>query len=398
MTYFSSILKTAINDFQRNKLRTFLTSLGIFIGILSIILLNSLGLGLREYINNQFESLGANLLYIYPGTKKGIFKGGGMVGGIKFDNRDCYQIQKLAEVLELSPILARTGTIAEVSGKEEVVDLLGANEKISSLFNLELEKGRLIEKKDCNKKNKVVMISSVLAKKLFEENEPVGETMTIEGNSFKVIGILRAKGGGRLGSDLDTHVYTPFTTLSMLTGEKKYPFIYLKVKDKERMDEVKEKITQILRKRYDEDSFSVLDQKETMAMVDEIFKVLNFVLIAIAGISLVVGGVGIMNIMYVSVSERTREIGIRRAFGARKIDILTLFLSEALIICFFSGVLALIFAYLINLGIRYFLPAYIDLKTILTALIVCGSIGVIFGVSPAKRAADLEPVEAIRYE
>lgn len=298
----------------------------------------------------------------------------------------------------MSPILARTGTIAEVSGKEEVVDLLGANEKISSLFNLELEKGRLIEKKDCNKKNKVVMISSVLAKKLFEEKEPVGETMTIEGNSFKVIGILKAKGGGGLGSDLDTHVYTPFTTLSMLTGEKKYPFIYLKVKDKERMDEVKEKITQILRKRYDEDSFSVLDQKETMAMVDEIFKVLNFVLIAIAGISLVVGGVGIMNIMYVSVSERTREIGIRRAFGARKIDILTLFLSEALIICFFSGVLALIFAYLINLGIQYFLPAYIDLKTILTALIVCGSIGVIFGISPAKRAADLEPVEAIRYE
>ena len=398
MTYFSLVLKTAFEDFKRNKLRTFLTALGIFIGILSIILLNSLGLGLREYINNQFESLGANLLYIYPGNKKGIFKGGGMVGGIKFDSRDCYQIGKINEVLEFSPIIAKTGTIAEAKGKEEVVDLLGANEKINSLFNLKLEKGRLLEKRDCNKKNKVAMISSVLAKKLFSDDDPIGETIAIEGNNFKIIGILEAKGGGGLGSDLDNHVYTPLSTLSMLTSEKKYPFIYLKVKEKEKIEEVKEKITNLLKKRYDEDSFSVLDKKETMVIIDAIFGIINFVLLAIAGISLVVGGIGIMNIMYVSVTERTREIGIRRAFGARKKDILALFLSEALIICFLSGVLALLFAYLANLLIRYFLPAYIDVQTILIALFVCGGIGVIFGVSPAKKAADLEPVEAIRYE
>ncbi|MDH7476534.1 MAG: ABC transporter permease [Microgenomates group bacterium] len=398
MNYFYFILKTSLDDFKRNKLRTFLTSLGIFIGILSIILLNSLGLGLKQYLNNQFESLGANLLYIYPGSKKSIVRGGGLVGGIKFDARDFNQIEKINEVSEISPIIGKTGALAEVKGKEEIIDLLGANEKISKLFNLELEKGRLIEKRDCNKKSKVVMISSVLAKKLFGNTDVINETITIDGNSYKIIAVLKAKGGGGLGSDLDTHVYAPLSTLSLIYGEKKYPFIYLKVKNKENIDSTKEKITAILKKKYDENSFSVLDQKETMSMLDSIFNVLNFVLVGIASISLVVGGVGIMNIMYVSVTERTKEIGIRRAFGARKKDVLWLFLAESLFMCFASGILALIFAYLINMGIHYFLPSYIDFLTILMAIGTCSFIGIIFGVLPAKKAAELEPVEAIRYE
>lgn len=399
MEYLRLILKTSIDDFKRNKLRTFLTSLGIFIGIFSIILLNSLGLGLKKYINDQFESLGSNLLYIYPGNKKAIIRGGGMVGGIKFDASDCYRLKKIEEIKLLSPIIAKIGAIVRANGEEEVVDLLAVNENINALFNLEVKKGRAIDKRDLNKKSKVVMISEVIAEKLFKnENQAFGNLLTIEANNFKIIGILKAKGGGGLGSDLDNHVYIPITTYSLISGEKKYPFIYLKVKSKDEVALAKEKIINLLKKRYDEDSFSVLDQKETMAMVDSIFKVINFVLIAIAGISLLVGGVGIMNIMFVSVTERTREIGIRRAFGARKKDILWLFLFEAVIMCFFSGFFALIFAYLINKAINVYLPSYISLETIFMALSICSLIGIIFGIIPAKKAAILEPVEAIRYE
>lgn len=337
MDYFIFILKSSIDDFKRNKLRTFLTALGIFIGVFSIILLNSLGLGLKKYINNQFEALGSNLLYIYPGNKKGIYRGGGMVGGIKFDNKDCYQLIKIKEVSFLSPIIAKVGVIIEGKGKEEVGDMIGINENLDELFNLELKEGRMIEKKDINKKNKVVIISEKLFKNIFKEESLIEKEVSIEGNNFQIVGIFKSKGTRGLGSDLDYNFFVSYTTLSNILGEKKFHYIFLKTKDKKSIEVVKKEIEEILKKRYDEKSFSVLDQKETMAMVDSIFKVVNFVLIAIAGISLIVGGVGIMNIMYVSVTERIKEIGIRRAFGARRIDILWLFIAESLIMCLFSG-------------------------------------------------------------
>lgn len=398
MEYFKFIIKSSIDDFRRNKLRTFLTALGIFIGVLSIILLNSLGLGLKRYINDQFEALGSNLLYIYPGNKKGIYRGGGMVGGIKFDERDCYQISKVPGVSFLSPIIARVGVMIEGEGKEEVGDMIGINENLDELFNLELKKGRLIEKKDVNKKNKVVIISEKLASNLFKNKELGSKEISIEGNNFKIIGIFKSKGSRGMGSDLDYNFFVPYTTLSNILGEKKYHYIFLKTENKEIIENVKNKIEELLKKRYDEKSFSVLDQKETMTMVDSIFKVINFVLMAIAGISLVVGGVGIMNIMFVSVTERIKEIGIRRAFGARKHDILWLFVAESLIMCLFSGFLALIVAYFINLAINFYLPAYIDIFNIILAIGISTLIGIVFGVLPAKKASNLDPVEAIRYE
>jgi len=201
-----------------------------------------------------------------------------------------------------------------------------------------------------------------------------------------------------MGSDLDSHIYVPLKSMTCLTDEKKYYAIYLKFSNKNNMEDHKQMVIDELRKRYDEDDFSVLDQADIMSTVSTIFGVINLVLVAIAAISLLVGGIGVMNIMYVSVTERIKEIGVRRAFGAQKKDILMQFLTESIILTTMGGALGLLISYIIVLVVKVFFPAYIDVFTVLLAVGVSSIIGIIFGVVPAKRAAELEPVEAMRYE
>lgn len=397
--YLIFVLKAALDDFVHNKGRTFLTSLGILIGVLSVILLIAFGLGLKKYINDQFESLGANLLYIMPGNKKSFFAG--FVGGIKFDNKDVSKLKKLKGVSNIAGVFAKPASIIQVDGKTEVVEIVAANEEVSPLFNLESVYGRLLEKTDIEKKDKAILIATTLVEKLF--NGPVenalGKKVMLERQNFKIIGIIKSKGGGGIGgASMDSHVYIPFTTAYTFNPDKKFMAVYVKVKSKDQVAETKQEAEKILVKRYNKDDFSVLEQTEIMSTVTSIFGIINTVLVAIAAISLVVGGIGIMNIMYVTVSERIREIGIRRALGARKNDILYHFLIESVILSLIGGVVGLILAFIIVLFIQKLFPAYIDITSVVLALGVSSSIGVIFGVFPAKKAADLTPVEAIRYE
>lgn len=398
MTYFLFIFKSAIGDFAKNKTRTFLTSLGILIGVSSVILLLALGLGLKKYISNQFESLGANLIFVMPGSKGGMMRGGGMVGGIKFDDRDVKKIQRIPGVKVVAPAFAKSGTLIKTKGKEETIDLIGSSENITPILNIELEEGRLLEKKDVDKKSKVVMISSPLAKKLFSStSDALNKSVSIENQSFKIIGIMKAKGGSG-GSDLDSNVYAPVTATYSFNPEKKYFTIYLKSDSKDQVADLKLTIEKELLKRYEKDQFSVLDQGEIIGSISSIFNIINTVLLAIAAISLIVGGVGIMNIMYVTVIERIREVGIRRALGATQKDILYQFLTEAVILSLFGGLAGLILSFLVVFGVQFFFPAYIDMNTVFLALGVSSAIGIVFGVFPAKKAAALSPIEAIRYE
>jgi len=391
--------RTAIDDFRRNRMRTFLTSLGILIGVMSVILLMALGLGLKEYINGQFESLGSNLVYVMPGSKNAMMKGGGMIGGIKFDDKDVKEIENLDITTAIAPLIAKIGTIVEGNNESEICDVLGSTEQIVDVFNLEISSGRMIEKKDIQKKNKVALISVRLADKLYKsENEALDKDLDISGQKFRIIGIIKSKGSGGLGSDLDSHVYVPLKSMSSLTEEKKYYAIYAKLTSKDNIEKDKEVIKEALNDRYDEDDFSVLDQADIMSTVSTIFGVINMVLVAIAAISLLVGGIGVMNIMYVSVTERTKEIGVRRAFGAQKKDILLHFLTESVLLAMMGGILGLTLSYLIVSVVKPFFPAYIDFLSVVLALGVSSIIGIIFGVVPAKRAAELEPVEAMRYE
>jgi len=400
MTYFIFLIKTALEDFIRNKGRTFLTSLGILIGVMSVVLLMAFGLGLKQYINNQFESLGANLIFVMPGSKKTIMRGGGMVGGIKFDDRDVKNIRRVKKITYLAPVYVKSGALIEANTKTEVIEVVASNEEIVGVMNLELEDGRLIEKKDIQKGNKIVMLYTGMAKKLFgDASLALGNKVVIDNQNYKVIGLLKSTGGGGIGGgEMDAHAYIPFKASFAFNPEKKYYGMYFKAETKGDVLEVKDEVQKVLEKRYDKDDFSVMEQGELMDTISSIFNIINTVLVAIAAISLVVGGIGIMNIMYVTVTERIKEIGIRRAIGARKNDILYQFITESIALSVFGGLMGLLLAYLIVFLIQSLFPAYIDINSVVLALGVSSVIGIVFGVLPAKKAADLSPIDAIRYE
>jgi putative ABC transport system permease protein len=400
MNYFLFILKSCFEDFRRNKLRTFLTSLGILIGVSSVILMIAFGLGLKKYINDQFESLGANLMFVIPGSKNTFLRGGGMMGGIRFDDKDVSKIKRIKTINHVAPVFAQTGALIKARSKTEIAEILASSEEIIPIMNLEIEEGRFIEKRDIQKGSKVIMLHKSFAEKLFNSaSEAIGENIVSEKQNFKVIGILKSKGGGGFGGgSLDAHVYIPFKASYSFNPDKKYYGIYFKTINKEVIPETKQEVINILVKRYDKDDFTVMEPTELMETISSIFIIINTILVAIAAISLIVGGIGIMNIMYVSVVERIKEIGIRRAVGATKSDILSQFLAEAVVLSLLGGFLGLLISFAVVFFIQRYFPAYIDFLSILVALGVSSVIGIVFGVLPAKKAADLTPVEAIRYE
>ncbi len=394
-------IKTAIFDFSRNKGRTFLTSLGILIGVLSVLLLVSFGLGLQKYINQTFQSLAPNLLRVIPGkiVSGGNFRAGpGSIGGIRFDEKDIARLDKIKSLEYVLPWVSKTVTVSG-GGNSQVYDFVASAEKMFDAINLEAEFGQLFTKADVNKRAKVAVIGPKIATKLFgSPKNALGNKIKIEDQNFKIIGIAKSKGGGSFGADFDSYLYLPYKTAFVFDPDKKFPAIVTKVKDGESTSLAKGEIEKELLKRYNEDDFSVVEQTELLSAITSIFSMVNTVLVAIAAISLLVGGIGIMNIMYVTVTERIKEIGIRRALGARKSDILYQFLIESIILSLAGGLGGLILAFIIVFFIQSVFPAYINVQTIALALGVSTAIGVVFGVFPAKKAADLTPVEAIRYE
>ncbi len=402
MNYLIFIFKEALEDFRRNKIRTILTSLGILIGVASVVLLMAFGLGLKEYIKNQFQSLGTNLIIALPGKilgTGGSFQRGGGLGGINFEEKDIMAVKKIDKAEFIVPAFMKTVTVSG-NGKTEIGTLYGTTPDIFPMRNLEIESGHYFDKVDLEKKSKNVVLGPKIAQKIFESKESaLGKIIKIENQGFQVIGVLKPKGGGGFGGpDFDSFIYLPYKSAFSLNPDKKFYAINAKAENEEAIPEVKKQMKEILLKTYKEDEFSVVEQTEILNAVSSIFAILNSVLVSIAAISLLVGGIGIMNIMYVSVIERIREIGIRRALGATSLDILFQFLSESVLLSLIGGLSGLFLSFIIVTIIRYFFPAYIDLSSTLIALGVSSAIGIFFGVFPARRASKLSPIEAIRYE
>jgi len=395
------LLNTAFSNFKRNKARTILTSLGIMIGVLSVVLLIALGVGLKNYLKEQFENLGANLIMIFPGSGFGDSEGGasgfgpGMMGGTDFDEKDVKNLQKIPEADYVVPVFFKSLTI-EGGGEKFTGYVEASNEEIFEVMNLTPIAGRVFTKSDVQRKTKNAVLGYVIAENLFTEaTRAVGKTIKISNQRFKVIGVIEKKGD----RELDNSAVLPYkSTFGNLNPNKTFFTIYLGVNSEDNIETVKQKAEKILLKRYEKDEFSVTEQAEILSTVNQIFDIVNGILIAIGSISLVVGGIGIMNIMYATVTERTKEIGIRRAIGATQDDILFQFLSEAVVLSVSGGLLGLLLASLIVLAIRSFFPAAINLLAVTVAFFVSSIIGIFFGVFPARRAAKLTPLEAIRYE
>lgn len=395
MNYFTFLIKTALKDFGRSKVRTTLTSLGILIGVFSVVMLISIGLGLKNYITKQFEDLGTNLILVLPGSGFSQGFGAGLAGGAEFDERDVSSLNKINELEYVVPVFMKATDVV-ASKEEEFGYVMGTSDDFFGLYNLEAEAGSFFTKGDMQGRSKKVVLGRNLAEKLFEGYEnAVGQDIKIQNQRYEVVGVSENVGDDQL----DNAVLMPFrSTFGNLNPSKTFFAIYVGVADEDKVTDAKALVEKELLKRYEEDDFEVSEQAELLATINQIIGVINIVLIAIGSISLIVGGIGIMNIMYANVTERTKEVGIRRAIGATKRDVLLQFLTESVMLSLMGGIIGLVLATLVVLLVQPFFPLGINIVAVVMALGVSSAIGVFFGVFPARRAANLTPIEAIRYE
>lgn len=401
----SETFRLSFSELKRNKSRSLLTMLGIIIGVFAVITLVSVGSGLKNYIVVQFESLGTNVLYIMPGQVGGdsesLSTGHGPpnFSGSKLKPALAVEIKKLGE-----PIVEAVGDIevpvnAKYKNKQKRVTVIGSTEQIFPLISLQTDLGRLFNNADVSSSRRVAVIGPEVEKKLYGDSDSVGKEIILSGTRFTVIGVLASKGAGIAGGQFDSSVYIPMTVAKSVFGVENYQTIMVKFSDKERLEETKFKVKNLLLKTLKEDDFSVINQSSILSTISSILSVITIALGGIAAISLLVGGIGIMNIMLVSVTERTREIGIRKSVGATNSDILSQFLIEAVFLSVVGGAIGMILGIFGAIIIGKLISANaLTWWSIILALGVSSTIGIVFGVAPAAKAAKLDPVEALRYE
>ena len=401
---FSELLKSSIRSILKNKSRTILTSLGIIIGVTSVILLTSIGNGVKNYVNQQFESLGSNLIMIMPGkifSDNGGFSSssGSSFVSVSFTSKD---IKDLKKVLKGNIILPVSFTTTEVKHNNIIkknITFIGADATFGKNFNTIPSQGNgyWFTQTDVDQQNSVAVLGYQIAQDLFPAGNALGKRFIINSREFKVIGIIDKKGS--LSGGDDNQIYAPSSVYTSMIGNDKIQEIVIKANDKNQVENIKKTAKQVfLDNKYKDDTFSVFDSSQLLSSINSIISILTAALSGIAAISLVVGGIGIMNIMLVSVSERTKEIGLRKAIGATPNAILIQFLIEAIILSCLGGLIGIFLGLLGTLAINSAFPAKLTLESVILAFGVSSAVGIIFGVAPARKAAKLSPIEALRYE
>ena len=410
------ILRTALTALTLNKLRSALTILGVVIGVAAVIALMALGEGTQTTIVERIESLGTNLLFVNPGASSESGTGVRLAFG-SAQTLTLEDAEALSEVSSAVAVAAEVSTSAQVvaNGVNTRVQIAGVTPDYALVRNLTVAEGEFISDSDINQRTMVVVLGSSVAETLFGETNPVGQTVKIGGRPFTVIGVLESKGGTGFDSG-DYRIFAPITTVfyrlsaqRSASGEMLISSITVQVTDAKQTEAATAEITSILRDRHgiglgEDDDFSISSQEEMISTLNESTEVFVILLGAIAGISLLVGGIGVMNIMLVSVTERTREIGIRKALGAKRRDILLQFLIEAASMSLIGGGIGVLAGWGISSLITGFsmgsvtMQAVVSANVIILAVSVAAAVGIIFGLYPAYRAARLSPVEALRYE
>ncbi|MDO8886666.1 ABC transporter permease [Candidatus Oleimmundimicrobium sp.] len=394
--------KVAIDSLLSNKMRSMLTMLGIIIGVSAVILLVSIGSGVQADISGQIMGLGSNIAMVMPGKiEMGPGDSGGPFGGEVVNKLEAEHAEDIKNgtqhVKNVLPTIS--GVVSVKYGNlSRTADLTGTTPEYPIAKNSPVEKGRFFTETDVEGLKRVCTIGQTVAEDFFGFRDPIGEKITISGQKFTVIGVMSKKGAGGMGMDMDNQVFIPVTVAQRILGTKNVSMILVQAKSQEDMDLAIKETERVLLKKLDENDFTVLAQEELLSTFQSMMGTLTLMLGGIAGISLLVGGIGIMNIMLVSVTERTREIGIRKAVGARTFDILSQFVIEAITLSVVGGVLGIIFGAVGSVVLGQFLPSSITFWSIALAFLFSFAVGIFFGVYPAFKASKLDPIEALRSE
>lgn len=403
----ANLIKIALRALANNKLRGFLTMLGIIIGVASVITMLAIGQGSKKSIQAQISEMGSNMIMIQPG--------GDMFGGVRQSAEDM-EILKLADyesivndtryVAAVSPSVNSSGQVVNGANNAPTT-IYGISPDYMEIRRYEMEDGEMFTDQDIQTAAKVCVVGKTVVDNLFPGGEnPVGKVIRFQKLPFRIVGVLKSKGYNSMGMDQDDLILAPYTTIQKkVLAITHLQGINCSALKEEYTDQAIEEITEILRQNHrlkatDEDDFTIRSQQELSEMLTTTTDMMTMLLAAVAGISLLVGGIGIMNIMYVSVTERTREIGLRMSIGAKGIDILAQFLIESILISVTGGLIGVLLgvgaALLVNIVANF--PIYIQPWSVILSFAVCTVTGVFFGWYPAKKAAQLDPIEAIRYE
>ena len=403
----TNLIKIAVRALANNKLRGFLTMLGIIIGVASVITMLAIGQGSKRSIQAQIREMGSNMIMIHPGAD--------VRGGVRQDASamETLKLQDYEDIVDETRFVSAVSPSVNSSGQA----IYGANNAPTTVYGIspdyleirryKVEDGDMFTEQDIQTAAKVCVVGKTVVDNLFPDGgNPVGKVIRFQKLPFRIVGVLESKGYNSMGMDQDDLILAPYTTIQKkVLAITHLQGITCSALKEEYTDQAIDEISEILRRNHklkesDDDDFTIRSQQELSTMLTSTTDMMTVLLAAVAGISLLVGGIGIMNIMYVSVTERTREIGLRMSIGAKGIDILAQFLIESILISVTGGLIGVVFgvgtALVVN-GVAHF-PIYIQPWSVILSFAVCTVTGVFFGWYPAKKAAQLDPIEAIRYE
>lgn len=401
-----NLFKIAIKALSNNKFRTFLSMLGIIIGVAAVIVMMAIGQGSKESVRKDISKMGTNLLSVRPGAEK--------MGGVRLDPSEM-QTLKIADyeaivnnkkyITYVSPEVTSSGQVI-YGAKNTSTTIYGESPEYIDIKKWEIARGSCFTDEDVRKGAKVCVVGKTIVDELFDEDtDPIDKVIRFKSIPFRIVGVLEEKGYNNWGMDQDNVIITPYTTvMKRLLAQTYFQGINASAISEELSDKAIEELTEILRESHslkdsDEDDFTIRSQQEMMETMSSTMDTITIILVVAAGFSLLVAGIGIMNIMLVSVTERTREIGLRMSVGARGFDISNQFLIESVIISLSGGLIGILTGWLGTLLCNHLgFPASIPMWSIVVSFVVCTVIGVGFGYFPARKAANLDPIEAIRYE
>ncbi len=388
--------RLSINALMANKMRSILTTLGVVIGVFSVILLVSLGSGLQSYITSQISELGSNILFVLPGKVGGGQGPGETVNRLTLKNVK-YLEERLQGIALISPLIAKTTTIKYANKSNKNTNIWGVSSSFPDIIKTKIIKGNFYTKSQEKNGSKVAVIGPTVVKNLFPNTDPIGKKITISGGKYTIIGLTEGR-GSTFGQDQDNIIVIPFTAAKKQFSIDIANQIYLSANSPALVNLVKKRAKEVLLTRLDEEDFTIMGQEQILTTVTNITNVLTIALGGIAAISLLVGGIGVMNIMLVSVTERTKEIGLRKALGARRQDILTQFLLEAVMLSLLGGTIGILLGIGASMIVAVFFVAVVTPWSVILAFLFSVAVGIIFGMTPAIRASKLSPIDALRYE